>query len=282
MIRRLGAAVAAAILVSGPALAQTPAPPRAPVRVILVGDSTMQAGGGYGAALCQRFTAEVTCLNRGRGGRSTKSYRAEGAWDETLEIARDGAFARTWIFIQMGHNDGSTRPERHTELPEYKANMARFVDEARAAGAVPVLITPVTDRRFRDGKLLAGMQPWADLTEEVAREKAVVLIDLFARSYDAVQALGATGSAWLAPGAPPPSVLEAAKTGDTIGGLAPPPEPASAAGAAPASPPPGPPRSGPFDYVHIGPTGAPLFAGMVAEEIRARVPILGPYVVTAK
>ena len=181
MIRTLGAVLGAAMLLSTAALAQTAPAAREPVRVILVGDSTMQAGGGYGAALCARFAPDVTCINRGLGGRSTKSYRAEGAWDQVLNLVRNGeGFRRTYVFIQLGHNDFSARPERHTEMPQYKANMSRFVAEARAAGAVPVLITPVTDRRFKDGKLLPGMAPWAQLTAQVAREKAVPLIDLYA------------------------------------------------------------------------------------------------------
>jgi lysophospholipase L1-like esterase len=283
MIRYLGAALCAATLLSTPLLAQTP--PREPIRVILVGDSTMQANSGYGGALCARFSAEVTCVNRGLGGRSTKSYRAEGSWDQVLKTIGDGAFKKTWVFIQLGHNDFSPRPERHTELAQYKANMVRFVQEARAAGAMPVLITPVTDRRFVDGKLLPGMAPWAELTEEVAREESVPLIDLYSESYDAVQAMGAVRSAWLPPGNPPASVLEAAKTGNTPGVLAPPPEPPLAPGAARPAPTPAPdglPRSGPFDYVHIGPVGAPLFAGMVAGQVKAKIIPLSPYVVAAK
>jgi hypothetical protein len=163
--------------------------------------------------------------------------------------------------------------------------MARFVEEARAAGATPVLITPVTDRRFVDGKLLPGMKPWADLTAEVARERSVPLIDLYNESYDAVQAMGAMKAVWIPPGMPPASVLEAAKTGNTPGVLAPPPEPPLAPGAvrpAPAVAPDGLPRRGPFDYVHIGPTAATLFAGMAAEQIKAKIIPLAPYVVAAK
>jgi lysophospholipase L1-like esterase len=291
MIERLGAAVAAVLLFSSPALAQTggqagaPPPAHAAVRVVLVGDSTMQAGTGYGGALCARFAPEVACVNRGLGGRSTKSYRAEGSWDKVLDLVRDGGADTTWMFIQLGHNDFSPKPERHTELAEYKANMTRFVDEARAAGATPVLITPVTDRRFVDGKLLPGMQPWAQLTAEVAREGSVPLIDLYGESYDAVQAMGALKAAWIPPGQPPASVLEAAKTGNTPGVLAPPPEPPLAPGAAPPTPavaPDGLPRRGPFDYVHIGPAAATLFAGMVADQVKAKIIPLSPYVVAAK
>ena len=69
------------------AQAQAPAPlpsPPSSLRVILVGDSTMATKSGYGDALCARFQPEVSCLNLAKGGRSTKSFRAEGLWDLSL------------------------------------------------------------------------------------------------------------------------------------------------------------------------------------------------------
>ena len=63
----------------------------APVRVILVGDSTMATKSGYGDALCSRFTSAVTCVNLARGGRSTSSFRAEGRWDEVERMLKDSA-----------------------------------------------------------------------------------------------------------------------------------------------------------------------------------------------
>lgn len=280
-MKRLGAALAVALLASCASVPQT----LAPTRVILIGDSTLTTSAGYGAAMCAQFRPEVTCVNRAAGGTSTKSYRAAGNWDRAMTTAKDGAFKQTFVLIQLGHNDGSERPERHTELPEYKANMARYVDEAQAAGATVILITPVTDRRWIGGKLQPGMKPWADLTAEVGREKKVPVVDLYGKSFAWVGKQNATASAWMAPGTPPPSVLEAAKSGVTPGVLAPPPEPPLAPGAvrpAPAVAPDGKPRSGPFDYVHIGAQTAPVFAGMVGDGIRAQVKALAPYVVVKK
>ena len=58
-------------------------------KIILVGDSTMQVNSGWGGAFCARHVAStVTCVDLGRGGRSTLSYRAEGSWDIALAEAR--------------------------------------------------------------------------------------------------------------------------------------------------------------------------------------------------
>ena len=55
-------------------------------RLILVGDSTMAPRSGYGNALCARFQ-QVACINLARGGRSSKSFRAEGLWDDRAGAA---------------------------------------------------------------------------------------------------------------------------------------------------------------------------------------------------
>ena len=57
--------------------------------MILVGDSTMAAGTGYGDALCGLFLWQVECVNLARGGRSTKTYRTDGTWDRVTTLMRD-------------------------------------------------------------------------------------------------------------------------------------------------------------------------------------------------
>ena len=171
MIKRF--AIAAALMTATPVMAATPPEP---VHVVLVGDSLMQAASGYGGALCARFRPEVKCDNLGRGGASSKSYRDIGAWDTAVKAFSEPGFKETYVLIQLGTNDGSNRPERHTELPEFKAKIGKFVDEVRAAGATPVLITVLTDRNFRDGKLGSGYKPWADQVIALAGEKNVALI----------------------------------------------------------------------------------------------------------
>lgn len=278
MLRAIAASAVLLASLSGLGACQTMAPPTEPAMVILVGDSTMQARTGYGTQLCKRFGPPATCDNRSRGGTSTKSYRDIGSWDAAMKVVDDNKDKKTWVLIQLGHNDGSSLPARHTELPEYKANLARFVDEVRAHGATPVLISPVTDRWFKDGKPKGGMRPWATRTEEVAKEKGVAFVDLFEISLAYIGKIGITESDTLAPAPPPPSVVEASKTGTSGGWPVPKPAVDPAAPPAPAPTTPAPPG---FDFVHIGAKGAPVFAGMVADELKKVAPELGRYVVPA-
>ena len=120
--------------------------------VYLVGDSTLAPNTGYGEALCSRLTPALACANLARGGRSTLSYRAEGLWDVLLQRlkARPAGSGVAHVLIQFGHNDQPGKPGRSTDLAtEYPANLARYVNELRAVGAVPVLMTPLTRRSFK-------------------------------------------------------------------------------------------------------------------------------------
>ena len=167
------------------------AAPAAHDRVILVGDSTMASTTGYGDALCARFTPETACLNLARGGRSSGSFRAEGRWDEVTGLLRDGGYRRTFVLIQFGHNDQPGKPGRSTDyVTGFPANMKRYVEEARALGALPVLVTPLTRRSFRQGYVQDDLAPWAAAVRRIAVATATPLIDLNALSQAAVQAMG--------------------------------------------------------------------------------------------
>jgi lysophospholipase L1-like esterase len=172
--------------------AHVQAAPALPDRVILVGDSTMASTTGYGDALCGRFTPETSCLNLARGGRSSGSFRAEGRWDEVTKLLGDGAgFRKTYVLIQFGHNDQPGKPGRSTDfVTEFPANMKRYVEEARALGGVPVLVTPLTRRSFKDGYVHNDLAPWAATVRDVARATKTPLVDLNALSLAAVQAMG--------------------------------------------------------------------------------------------
>jgi lysophospholipase L1-like esterase len=229
---------------------------RLPIRIILVGDSTMATKSGYGDAFCARFTPEVSCINLARGGRSSGSFRAEGRWDEVQRLLNDGAgFQATYVLVQFGHNDQPGKPGRSTDfVTEFPVNMARYAQEARQLGGVPVLVTPLTRRTFRGRYLHNDLAPWADATRKAAAREHAVLLDLNADSYAAVQAMGQADADTLAV-APPPA--------------------AAAAAAVPRDPnklePQGPAKSA-FDRTHVGAKGADLFATMVEREMVRALP----------
>jgi lysophospholipase L1-like esterase len=228
-----------------------------PVRFILVGDSTMAANSGYGEAFCARVNRADTCINLAKGGRSSKSFRAEGRWDEVQGLLKGGAAYRaTYVLIQFGHNDQPGKPGRSTDLKtEFPVNMARYVDEVKALGGVPVLVTPLTRRMFKDGVLENTLAPWADVVRATAKDRQVPLLDLNADSYAAVQAMGEAEADTFAV-APKPAAAPAPAAGAADNSKT---EPQGAAKSA-------------FDYTHLGAKGARYFAAMVERELKAAVP----------
>ena len=246
---------AAAFALAGMTAAQ--AADTKPVRFILVGDSTMATASGYGDAFCARVIRGDTCINLAKGGRSSGSFRAEGRWDEVQGLLKGGAAYRaTYVLIQFGHNDQPGKPGRSTDLKtEFPVNMARYVDEVKELNATPVLVTPLTRRSFKDGKLENNLQPWADVIRSVAATKKVPLLDLNADSVAAVQAMGADEADTLAV-APKPPAAPAPAPGSTATV-----EPQGAAKSA-------------FDYTHVGAKGAAYFARMVEREIKAAIPAI--------
>jgi len=230
-----------------------------PVRLLLVGDSTLAPRNGYGDALCAHFQPGLQCLNLAKNGRSSGSYRAEGSWQQVMTLLQSNAeFSATYVMIEFGHNDQPGKPGRSTDLKtEFPVNLARYVDEVRATGATAVLVTPLTRRSFKDGLLVDDLGLWAEATRTVAQDKQVPLVDLLAASRKVVQAMGQAEADTLAVEPPPPATaasepqdlnkVEAVTT-----------------------------KKSAFDRTHVGPKGAALFADLVAPLLRKAVPALAP------
>jgi len=171
--------------------------------------------------------------------------------------------------IQFGHNDQPGKPGRSTDLQtEFPANLRHYVEDVKAAGGIPVLITPLTRRIFEAGKLKNDLVPWGDAAKRVAAETGTTVLDLNTESSAAVQKMGPVEANTLALAPPPAVVSEGAAKGNS-----------------PPAPKPGDkgfePNGDPslvFDYTHLGPKGSAFFGRMVAGELLRVVPALRGYV----
>jgi len=180
---------------SASALAQSSA-----VTIFLAGDSTMapklaekRPETGWGEMLGQHFKAEnVLIENRAMNGRSTKTFISEGRWQKIVDDLKKGDF----VFVQFGHNDQSKdKGERYTPPEDYKKNLIRFVDEVRAKGGHPVLLTPVMRRRFdKEGKFYDTHGEYPGIVRTVAHEYKVPLIDMHKLSETVIVKYGVEGS----------------------------------------------------------------------------------------
>ena len=229
---------------------------------------------GWGQMLSRYFSADIVIDNHAVNGRSSKSFIDEGRWDKVLEKLKKGDY----VFIQFGHNDEKSDEKRHTDPgTTFDANLKRFVEEARAKGAIPVLFNSIVRRNF--GKTNAdavaqavvqddireGIDPNAPQAEEkagarlidthgayldsprnVARELDVPFVDLNRITHDLVERMGPETSkqlfVWVAP--------------NTV----------------PALP------DGREDNTHLNVRGAATVAWLAVQEVIKVVPALKPYV----
>ena len=98
----------------------------------------------------------------------------------------------TYLF-QFGHNDEPGKgPERETDPgTTYRAFMARYVDESRAIGAKPILVTSLVRRLFNDdGTIRTTQRPYVEAVRALATEKQIPLVDLHAISLADAEHVG--------------------------------------------------------------------------------------------
>lgn len=184
-----------------------PANPKLP-SIHLIGDSTVRNGGGDGANgewgwgdyLGAHFDpAKINIVNRAIGGLSSRTFRTQGHWERALTLVRPGDF----VLMQFGHNDAAPLNDdkrargtikgtgdeteaidniltRQAEVVHtYGWYLRQFIREARAAGATPVVCSPVPRRTWKDGRVarstIDGYAAWA---RRVAEEEGTGFIDL--------------------------------------------------------------------------------------------------------
>lgn len=185
-----GALFAAALVAAAPASAQT---------LFIASDSTAQHYAadrypqtGWGQMLPCGLSADAVVVNRAIGGRSTKSFLAEGRWDSLLAEAKPGDI----VLIQFGHNDSSTtKPERFAPAATlYRDNLLRMIWEARGHGLVPVLVTPPVRRSFDGTRVKADFTAYSEVMRALVSSTNTPLLDLEARSAELLQRLGPDSS----------------------------------------------------------------------------------------
>jgi rhamnogalacturonan acetylesterase len=136
--------------------------------LFIVGDSTVhnpqKTERGWGDVIGKYFdTNRIRVENHALPGRSSRTFQTQGWWDKVLVAAKPGDF----VLIQMGHNDGGPLDDtnrargtlrglgdetRQTYNPimhgqevvhTYGWYMRKYISDARAKGATPIVCTPV-------------------------------------------------------------------------------------------------------------------------------------------
>ena len=168
----------------------------------LIGDSTMankpkdppNPETGWGQALPRWLKPEaVRVENHAVNGRSTKSFIDEGRWAKVLAALKPGDY----VIIQFAHNDEKEADPKRYAAPRgaYQDNLRRFVREARAHRATPLLATPVARRKWSEaGELVETHGEYPAALREVAVQEKVPLLELNRLTMELERAHGVEGS----------------------------------------------------------------------------------------
>jgi lysophospholipase L1-like esterase len=152
------------------------------ITVWMIGDSTMSVKKekaypetGWGMPFADYFNDKVSVKNKAMNGRSTLSFITEKRWQEVYE----GLKAGDYLIIEFGHNDEKVdKPGVGTTPEQYKINLAKFVTEARSKKAIPILMTPIARRNFKDGQLANTHMNYPDVVRSLADSLHVPMIDM--------------------------------------------------------------------------------------------------------
>ncbi|MBL9211634.1 MAG: rhamnogalacturonan acetylesterase, partial [Opitutaceae bacterium] len=170
-----------------------------PPKLFLIGGSTLATFPetrpvvGWGQMLPRFFKDPTQVDNRGRSGRSTKSFIDQGLWEKTLADLAPGDFL---LIAFGGGNESKDDPQRRTEpRGSYRANLERFIRETRAKGATPILATAVVRREWDDqGRFVEPPSEYVVVTREVAARENAPLMELRRATVALEKSLGVEGS----------------------------------------------------------------------------------------
>ena len=167
--------------------------------IFLIGDSTMAnkprldlPERGWGQLFAEFIIPPAKVDNRALNGRSSKTFIGEKHWDAVVKSLHPG----DWVIIQFGHNDQKAdKPKQYADAGvAYRDNLRRFIKEARAKQAHPILATSVIRRKWQDGKLVDTLGDYSAAARAVAAEERVPLLELHDLTFAMESAAGEQGS----------------------------------------------------------------------------------------
>ncbi|MCW3786887.1 rhamnogalacturonan acetylesterase [Plebeiibacterium sediminum] len=164
------------------------------VSIYIAGDSTAQGYDttrtvmrGWAQMLPKFLDEHVTVVNKAKAGRSTKSFIAEDRWQGIIDSIKPDDY----VIIQFGHNDASSKPERHASYPDYKNNLLKMISEAQAKQANPILATSIVMRTFNGRSLVDDrLLGYPAIMRQLADSLNIPLIDTYVKTRDMIIMMG--------------------------------------------------------------------------------------------
>ncbi len=185
----------------------------------IIGDSTVKNGSGNSTNLLQGWgsfiasyfdTTKISVENDAIGGRSSRTFLTDGRWDKILSTLQKGDY----VIMQFGHNDGGPlddnarargtikgigddsteiynpiRKQKET-VHTYGWYMRKYVSGTKAAGAIPIVCSPIPRNIWKDGKVVRSPESYGGWAKQIATQEGAYFIDLNNIIADKYEALG--------------------------------------------------------------------------------------------
>lgn len=147
--------------------------------IFLCGNSTVvdqdnEPWASWGQMIPRFFTDKVCFANYAESGESSNTFISAGRLKKALSQMKEGDY----IFMEFGHNDEKQKKPGSGAWGHFIYNLKIYIDEARARGAHPVLVTPTQRRNFKDGKLVDTHGEFPEAVKFLAEKTGTPVIDL--------------------------------------------------------------------------------------------------------
>lgn len=156
------------------------------ITMFIAGDSTVcdqnsTSFAGWGQMFSSYLKQGVAVGNYADSGESSWSF-----WNGFyVKGIQPKIKAGDFLFIQFGHND-----EKSGTTTDYKTALKKYIDDARARGATPVLVTPLERNTWSGGVLNHSHGAFPGAMKELAASTNTPVIDLTTMSYNLYASLG--------------------------------------------------------------------------------------------
>lgn len=173
----------------------------------IIGDSTVKNGDGtgknqqwgWGSFMADYFdTTKISIANHAIGGRSSRTFLTEGRWDKIMANLKKGDY----VIMQFGHNDGGPLDDtarargtirgigeeskevynpiqkRQEVVHSYGWYMRKYIKDAKAKGAIPIVCSPIPRNDWKEGKVNRSANSYSGWAEQVAKEEGAFFINL--------------------------------------------------------------------------------------------------------
>lgn len=134
--------------------------------------------GGWGQMIPNFLKSGIAVSNHAQANMSMENFKAEGHYANIQAHIRLGDYLMLQFSVSQGYDSD-----------RYKEGLIGYIEEFRAMGVYPILVTPPYENMCDEQKK-KQFQICADLCREIGEQYRVPVVDLYVRSKKIMQQLG--------------------------------------------------------------------------------------------